>query len=161
MIRRIHAQELGQAVSPRKIKPMKINGRWVDREALLMPGYVFVYNQEETPLQALHQVEGVIRVLTYGEQDTRGYLTGHDLEFALRVRRNEGVWGKLEAIREGDFVRITDGVLQELQGKVVAMNRRRHTVQIELNFFGDARRLWLGYEVMERIQPESSGEEKT
>lgn len=152
VIRRIRTQGLGRAISPRKVKPMKMDGQWVDREAPLMPGYVFVYGERQTALRDLRSVEGVIRVLTYGEQDEEGYLTGYDLDFALRVQRNDGVWGKLEAVQEGDFVRIIDGALKELQGKVVGMNRHRHAVQIELSFLGDVRRLWLGYEITEKIQ---------
>lgn len=151
VIRRIEAQQLGQALSPRKIKPMKIQGRWVDREALLMPGYIFVYSEEETSFQALRATDGVIRVLTYNERDDAGYLLNEDLNFALRIRREDGVWKKLDAIQEGDFIRITDGALKEMQGKVVAMNRRRHTVQIEMSFLGDLRRIWLGYEITEKL----------
>ena len=155
VIRRIEAQGLGHAISPRKIQPMKIQGQWIDRETLLMPGYVFIYGDTDKPMHALRATEGVIRVLTYGGQDNDGYLKNEDLDFALRIRRQEGLLGKMEAVQEGDFVRITDGALREMQGKVIAMNRHRHTVQIEMAFLGDTRRIWLGYEVTEKI-PEAS-----
>ncbi len=151
VVRRIQAQGLGTAVSPRMVKPMKINGKWADREALLMPGYIFVYGNRETPSQDLWRTDGVIRVLTYHERDRDGYLTGYDLDFALRIRRNQGLWTKLAAIQEGDYVRITEGALREMQGRVVAMNRHRHMAQIELPFLGETRRIWLGYEITEKL----------
>ena len=87
VIRRIEAQGLGHAISPRKIQPMKIQGQWIDRETLLMPGYVFIYGDTDKPMHALRATEGVIRVLTYGGQDNDGYLKNEDLDFALRIRR--------------------------------------------------------------------------
>lgn len=147
---KIENQDLGRVLIPQKVKPFRVNGQWVDRTELLMPGYLFVFSETEYPFSLLKKVDGVIRVLTYGEKDQAGYLTGHDLDFAAWLEKEEGLIGKLDAIQEGDFVRITDGALQEMQGKVIGMNRHRHTVEVEVTLFNAKRTVWLGYEVVEK-----------
>lgn len=147
---RIENMGLGQVIIPRKVKPFRVNGQWIDKTELLMPGYLFILSDEAYPFSELRALDGVIRVLTYGENDQEGYLTGRDLLFAEWLQKEDGLIGKLDAIQEGDFVRIMDGALQDIHGKVVSMNRRRHTVQVEVTLFGAQRTVWLGYEVVEK-----------
>ena len=149
---KIEAKTDAQVIVPKKIKPFHVNGKWIDKEEMLMPGYMFVYSEREIPYNVLKRIEGVARVLTYGEEDKEGYLNGRDYEFAQWVRRENGLIDKLDAIQEGDFIRVTDGALQEMQGKVVAMNRRRHTVNVEVTLFGAKRNIWMGYEVIEKTE---------
>jgi len=145
----IENKGLGKAVIPQKVKPFRVNGQWIDRTESLMPGYLFVYTDKKYPFSQLKAADGVVRVLTYGENDKDGCLTGRDLAFAEWLEKEDGLIGKLDAIQEGDFVRITDGALQDMQGKVAGMNRRRHMVNVEITLFGARRNIWLGYEVVE------------
>ena len=154
---RIEGKGLGRVIVPQKIKPFRENGRWIDRTELLMPGYLFIYAAEKYPFSELKAADGVIRILTYGDEDEEGYLQGQDLGFAEWLKKEDGLVGKLEAVREGDFVRITDGALQEMQGKVLAMNRHRHAVQVEVTLFGARRTVWLGYEVIDKMTDRESG----
>lgn len=147
---RIEYKGLGKVLIPQKVKPFRVNGQWIDKVELLMPGYLFVFSEEAYPFSELKKVDGVVRVLTYGEKDTEGYLAGQDLDFAAWLDKENGLIGKLDAIQEGDFVRINDGALQEMQGKVIGMNRHRHTVQVEVTLFNATRTVWLGYEVVEK-----------
>ncbi len=146
---KIEEKRLGRVLIPQKVKPFRVNGRWVDRTELLIPGYLFVFADEKYPFSELKNVDGIIRVLTYGDQDEDGYLTGWDLEFAAWLQKEDGLIGKLDAVREGDFIRITDGALRDLQGRVVGMNRHRRMADVEVTLFGAKRNVWLGYEVIE------------
>lgn len=148
--RKIEQKDLGRVLIPQKVKPFRVNGQWIDKTELLMPGYLFVFSDEAYSFGTLKKVDGVVRVLTYGEKDEEGYLTGGDLDFAAWLDHENGLIGKLDAIQQGDFVRITDGALQEMQGKVIAMNRHRHMVQVEVTLFNATRTVWLGYEVVEK-----------
>ncbi len=148
--RKIEQKDLGRVLIPQKVKPFRVNGQWIDKTELLMPGYLFVFSDEAYPFWTLKKVDGVVRVLTYGEKDEEGYLTGTDLDFAAWLDRENGLIGKLDAIQQGDFVRITDGALQEMQGTVIGMNRHRHMVQVEVTLFNAKRTVWLGYEVVEK-----------
>lgn len=140
----------GEVIIPKKIKPFHVNGKWIDKEELLMPGYLFHYSDQALPFISLKRIEGVARILTYGEEDKEGYLMGRDCELAEWFRRENGLVDKLDAIQEGDFIRIVDGALKEMQGKVIALNRRRHSVNVEVTLFGAQRSVWLGYEVVEK-----------
>lgn len=153
---KIEQKGLGRVLIPQKVKPFRVNGQWIDKTEPMMPGYLFVFSDAEYPFSLLKKVDGVIRVLTYGEKDQAGYLAGRDLDFAAWLDRENGLIGKLDAIQQGDFVRITDGALQEMQGKVIAMNRHRHTVQVEVTLFNAKRTVWLGYEVVEKQEAEKA-----
>ena len=158
--RQIQDKGLGRVLIPQKVKPFRVNGRWIDTTELLMPGYLFVYSDLAYPCGELKKLDRVVRVLTYGEEERDGYLIGHDLDFAAWLDKENGLIGKLDAIQEGDFVRITDGALREMQGKVIGMNRRRHTVQVELTLFNAKRTAWLGYEVVEKQEERKPVEAK-
>ena len=152
--RKIEQNDLGRVLIPQKVKPFRVNGQWIDKTELLMPGYLFVFSDEAYSFGTLKKVDGVVRVLTYGEMDEEGYLTGGDLDFAAWLDRENGLIGKLDAIQQGDFVRITDGALQAMQGKVIGMNRHRHTVRVEVALFNAKKTVWLGYEVVEKQEAE-------
>ena len=149
--RKIEKKRLGRVLIPRKVKPFRVNGQWVDRTELLMPGYLFVFSEEKYPFSGLKAVDGIVRVLTYGDRDEEGFLTGWDLDFAAWLQKEDGLIGKLDAIQEGDFVRITDGALRDMQGRAVGMNRHRHMVNVEVTLFGAKRNVWLGYEVIKTV----------
>ena len=145
---KIEKNRLGRVLIPQKVKPFRVNGQWGDRTELLMPGYLFIFSDEKYPFSSLNAVDGIVRVLTYGDMDEEGYLMGQDLGFAAWLQKENGLVGKLEAVQEGDFIRITDGALRDTQGRVVGMNRRRRMVDIEMTLFGAKRNVWLGYEVV-------------
>ena len=156
--RKIGNEGLGKVLIPQKIKPFRVNGQWIDKTEALMPGYLFIFSEQAYPFSALKKLDGVVRVLTYGEKDSEGYLTGQDLDFAAWLEKENGLIGKLDAIQEGDFVRIKDGALQEMRGKVIGMNRHRHTVQVEVTLFNAVRTVWLGYEVVEKQEEKPAAE---
>lgn len=47
---------------------------------------------------------------------------------------------------------IVDGLLKDMSGKVVAVNKRNKRVNIELEFMGDAKIVGLSYEVVKKIK---------
>lgn len=147
--RQIEAKELGRAIFPQKVKPFRVKGTWEDRRESLLPGYVFVYSEEAYPLHELYTLEGVIRVLSYRKEDRDGWLEAADLAFARWIWEEDGLIGKLEAIKEGSFVRVKDEALREFRGTVLEINRGRRSVHIRLDLLGSTKNLWLGYDLLE------------
>lgn len=47
---------------------------------------------------------------------------------------------------------IVDGLLKDMSGKVVVVNKRNKRVNIELEFMGDAKIVGLSYEVVKKIK---------
>lgn len=130
---------------------MKLNHQRVENWVPLLPGYVFVYAEEEpVAYRSLLGLENVHRVLTYGSAENTA-LYGRDLAFADWLWGLGGRIGIMKALQEGDRVEIIDGVFQKLQGTITRMDRRRQTVLVTLDTLGAIRHLWLAYEIIAKL----------
>ena len=147
----IEYMNYGKPLIPRKVKRIFRQGKWIEEERKLLPGYVFVFNDQAIPFRSILSLPPVIRVLRYAD-DLEGYLEGQDRALAELFLEKEGRIGVLEALKEGDFIRITDGLLSQYGGKVLRMDRRKQMAEIELNVAGDINRVWLSFEVIEQIE---------
>lgn len=56
------------------------------------------------------------------------------------------------AFDKNDRIVIVDGLLKDMSGKVVAVNKRNKRVNIELEFMGGAKIVGLSYEVVKKIK---------
>ncbi len=149
VVKRIQDNGLGIALFPQKIEPFYRKGLWKDIKKPLLPGYVFVYSAEVYPVQHLLGISGVIRHLTYGTDDTEGYLNGMDCRFAQWLLENEGIVHKLQAIREGSYVHIVDGLLRDYNGRVEKIDKQKRMAYLSLDIIGTARHIWLGFQYLE------------
>lgn len=148
----------GKALSPQKVKRLFRKGKWEEITDTLFRGYVFVYSNLAVSHQLIFQISDVLRILQY-ETGTEGYLVGKDREMAEMFLRQDGVLGILQAIREGSFIRITDGLLADYQGKVLKMDKRKQMAQIQLSVAGDINQVWLSYEILEPQETEDKTSE--
>ena len=89
VVRAIEESGHGQALFPQRMKKILKNGAWIERPTALLPGYVFVYSDEETVnFSGFPGAQHVIRMLTYG--DGSNALIGRDREFADWLWRLHG-----------------------------------------------------------------------
>jgi transcriptional antiterminator NusG len=152
----VHKNDWGHAIFPKRVGFVRTKGQWIEVSKPLLPGYVFVYSDEEQPrYDELASVNHVVRVLRY-EKGCDG-LAGRDLEFADWVWRNDGSIGAMRALQIGDWIEITDSVFKQLHGTIVRMDRRKRTFLVSLGDEGAIRKIWLTYEVIEKrkANPES------
>lgn len=157
VVRYLHELGYGRAIFPQRIKTMMVNREWMEVPTPLLPGYIFLYMDDETPRRdELLKVQSVIRVLNYSACGQES-LSERDLEFADWIWRQGGRIGAMKALQIGDRVEITDPLFRELHGTVKRMDRRRHTVQVELDAKGSIREVWLTYEVVERQDDDAAG----
>lgn len=140
---------LGNAFHPQKKKPFFKNGEWEDRQVSLLPGYVLVAADMPMPLSVFCRIKGVIRPLTYGPDDHEGYLMGEDLWLVEWLIQENGVVDKMDAVEEGGRVRIVDGLLKDINGKVLRVDRRKRLAHIELEIVGNIHGVWLGLNFLE------------
>jgi len=119
----------------------------------MLPGYVFMFSERPVPFRSILSLPPVIRILCY-DDEKEGYLHGRDRSLAEFFLEQNGRIGVLEALKEGDYIRITDGLLSKHGGKVLRMDRRKHMAQIQLDVAGDINCVWLSYEVIEKVKGE-------
>ena len=143
----------GRALFPQRMKRFRRGDAWTERLTALLPGYVFVYSDEEQAVFSdFPGAQYIIRVLTYG--DGGDALIGRDREFADWLWRLHGRVGVMQALQVGERVEIIDGVFKQLRGTITRMDKRRKTVRVQLDTQGAISHIWLSYEIIDRVQAE-------
>jgi len=151
VVTRIAEAGLGNAFHPKKIKPFFKKGKWEDVPVSLLPGYVFVVSEEPVPLNTMRRIPDVIRPLTYGPDDKEGLLSGQDRALALWLMRENGLVGYLDVIKEGSQIRIIAGLMKDIKGRVVRVDRRKRMAHVELEVVGSIHNVWLGVNFLESV----------
>ena len=143
-----------RALSPRQIQHTWSKGKMVDIERDLLPGYIFLYFDDEFPdVSDFRKLHGVIRCLS--DSDRRYSLTGSDEQFALMLLQLGGRIGKTKVYREGDRIRISEGVFTGLEANILKVDRRASRMQVEIPFAGRSVKTWLEYEIVEKAAASS------
>ena len=150
VVRAIHENGWGRAIFARRIRYIKKDREWQKVGFPLLPSYVFVYAGQDEPRNTDYQkIPHVIRLLRYA--DGIAELTGSDLRFADWLWRMNGEIGVVQMVREGDRVEIADGMLRELHGTILRVNRRQRKIYVAIDTQSISMRTWLAYEQVERI----------
>ena len=136
-----------RAISPQIISRHRKQGKLEDHAYDLLPGYVFVYSQEQLEsFDLFSRIDGIIHRLD-SENAAEG-LTGADLEFALNLYRKNGILGTVTLFKEGDAVRIDDPLFQDYNGTVVYIDHRKQRAQIRFSFDGKEWTIWASCDVL-------------
>lgn len=140
-----------RAISPKTIQHTWSEGKMVDIEHDLLPGYVFLYF-ENAPLDiaSLRSIQGIIRCLS--STDKQFELSGSDEAFALMLLQKDGVIGKTPVYQEGQMIRICEGAYEGVETKILKVNRRNMRMQIEIPFAGRQVRTWVEYEIVKSFE---------
>ena len=149
VIRLLNAIRLGAGIAPKRLRLRHVHGNWKEEEAPMLPGYIFVREEEEIPIWKYQQLQDVIRVLRY-DQEPLGYMRARDLRFARTIFRVEGVVAPLEAVDEGDWIRITDGMLKDMNGTVLSVDRHKRLAKIRLELMGLQKVIYMNYVLLEK-----------
>lgn len=137
------------AIVPLKIKKEKRHGRWETLNKHLLPGYLFLFAEEEASIiEAARKAQ--IKILRY--TDETWDLQGSDREFACWIYEHGGTVELSKVIRCGDTIKITEGPLADLQGCVTNIDLRRQLVKVKLGI--NDFRVWLSFDWAEPITEE-------
>ena len=136
-----------RAFSPLVLQRHRKQGKIEEVFVPFLPGYVFLYSEE--PLKEfieLRRMDGVIRVLTYGNGETA--LEGADYAFAMDLYARDGRIGAMKVLKAGDKVRIEDPLFKGFEGEVLQMDRRKQRAQIKFKFDNTERTAWLACDIV-------------
>ncbi len=152
----LEAMHLGRGIIPKRVRVRKIRDEWKQDEVPLLPGYLFVHEEEEIPIWKYQQLVNVLRVLRY-DREPYGYMRNRDMLFAQTLFRVEGRITPLEAVGEGNFVRITDGLLKDLNGTVLTVDRHKRQAKIRLDLMGMTKVVYMNYVLLEKVPDPEAG----
>ena len=148
----IQASGHGRALVPRRIKKILVNKQWMETAVALLPGYVFVYsNEEKAKYQGFSGAKYILRTLTYADTQ-QDILEGRDREFADWLWSLDGQIGIMKALQVGEKVEVVDGVFRQLHGTITRMDRRRKVMRVGLDGNGIFKQIWLTYEIVGRLE---------
>lgn len=136
-----------EALSPIRIVPEKRDGKWADREHVLLPGYVFVYAPGQLPVSIKQKEPHIYRLLDYDEEMRS--LFGEDREYALWLLRHHGQIVPSKVLCQGDQVTIIDGPLKDCQGTIKKLDKHKRRAWISFRFAGEIRTVSLGVELLQ------------
>ena len=140
-------RNLGRGIFPQRVRVRKIRGIWRKDHVRLLPGYVFVFMEEDIPVWEYQRMEHVLKVLRY-DREPDGFLRGTDLAFANTVRELDGRLDVLDAVDEEGFIRVTDSLLKTLRGEVLSVDRGKRQVRIRASLLGQPRIIQMNYQLL-------------
>ena len=139
-----------RAICPKQVQHTWSKGKMIDRVNDLLPGYVFLFFQEQVPNPAVFRsMNGVIRCLS--DTAKQFELTGEDEKFAMMLYRKDGIIGKTSVYQEGQRIRVCESAFEGLEAKVLKVNHRNHRILIEIPFAMRPVKTWVEYEIVEAV----------
>jgi transcriptional antiterminator NusG len=120
------------------------NGKLVKGTRSVIPGYVFFENEIEPDWDEICKYRHIYYALHYG--DNTKELKNNDLHFVKWLKSNNGIIKISKAIKIGNKVKIMEGPLKDLEGKIVKINNRQKCAGIKIGGEGISCIIWLSYE---------------
>ena len=131
-----------RAFSPKILSKYRKEGRNMDRERDLLPGYVFLFSKERIVDYAMFAgIDGVIRRV--GRTESGYELEGPDREFAFGLLEKDGKVGALKMVTVGETVRMEDTLFDGSEGVVTKIDYRKERARVDFRFEGNACHTWV------------------
>lgn len=145
IVQAVQKYEWAHAIFAQRVRFIKKEKEWKQVMFPLLPGYVFVYqNRANVNEIDYRQMPYVLQPLKYADGSTQ--LKGNDLVFSDWLWRMKGEIGVVKTIRVGDRLEIADGMLREMNGQIIHINRRQRKIYVSLDSMSFPIRTWLAYE---------------
>ncbi len=160
VVKAVEAKMACRAISPKQIQHTWSKGKMVDIERDMLPGYVFLYFNEEKPeVSYLKAIQGVVSCL----RDSGGNyeLAGGDEQFALMLLEKNGKVGKTPVFRVGQRITICEGAFAGLKTEILKVDRRSSRMLVYIPFANQVVKTWLEYEIVESDEPDTAEESET
>jgi transcriptional antiterminator NusG len=137
-------------VFPTRIINQRKRGRWASVEQPLLPGYLFLYLDDEVPfpLFIIKQERDAYKILRYSDGSME--LKEADAQYAMWVYNHGGkLMPSTVVYREGQLVKVLDGPLKDLEGRILKLDRHHKRVIIGFMFAGAERKINLSVNVID------------
>lgn len=133
------------------------SGVWEKRLRHMLPGYVFVYSDNEIPISKLGKMPCVLKPLKYGDGDY--ILKGGDRDFAEWIYSHNGLIGLSVAIKSGSKIKVVDGPLLDYEGSIVEVKRQKRLAKVLITIGDISREVWMSFEWLKESRMEDHSDE--
>lgn len=140
--RLLEIRGVDRAFSPKILSKQRKEGVNVPVERDLLPGYVFLFNEERlTDFAVFAGIDGVIRRVGRTEQ---GYeLEGPDRDFAFGLLEHGGEVGAMRMVKMGDTVKLEDPLFEGSEGVITKIDYRKERARVDFKFEGNDCHAWV------------------
>lgn len=158
----------GEAIAPTRTRIRRTPNAAIEERVSLLPGYVFFQitangpgthraaGDIQTALLDFSKNDNVLKLLRYSDGTWR--LLGSDDRFAEMLFEVGGNIGLSQAYYDkGNKIRILEGFLKDYEGFISNVNRKKKTVELTVDFNGKKTVMWLGYELVEAVEGQTTG----
>ncbi len=136
-----------KVIAPVRVLQEKRKGKWVDREQILFPGYIFLYAKEEIEYELIKKVPGFYKIL--GNDMEFRELQGPDYEYSMWIYRHRGHIKPSKVLTIGRTVKVIEGPLSDTFGTIVKLDKHKRRIWVEFEFAGQSRLVSLSAECVE------------
>lgn len=132
-----------------RLRRKKYGGKWQTVEENLLPGYVFI--DTDKPEELHRELKRTAGRKILGSDDAHvSVLEGAEADFIGKIagdggRRGEIALSKIRILKDGR-AEVLSGPLCHVEGLVRKIDLHRRTAEIETDFMGQKKRLYLGVE---------------
>ena len=133
---------VNRAFSPKILSKQRKEGKNVNRERDLLPGYVFLFSEERlVDYDTFAGIDGVIRRV--GRTETGYELEGADREFAFGLLEKDGKVGALKMVKIGEAVRLESSLFEHSEGVITKIDYRKERARVDFRFEGNTCHTWV------------------
>lgn len=148
------------AIAPTRVIQEKRGGIWVKKHKILLPGYVFLFSNEDLETGLIRNLTDLYKVLSYD----RGIRTliGKDRDYAMWIWKYHGSIDTSKVLKEGRRVKVIECPLLDCHGVIKKLDKHKRKVWVEFEFDGMARTIVLSAECVDpsdtKGEPEGTNE---
>jgi transcriptional antiterminator NusG len=137
-----------EALAIMKVKHNRCKGFRSNSCAVMIPGYILFSANSDVSISQILTIHSVNRILKYDNSDW--HMRGDDLLFSKWIFDNNGTIGVSVAFIENDEIKILDGPLKQVEGKIIRVSKRSRCAQVALGLKQQVFKVWLPFEWMEQ-----------
>lgn len=127
----------------------------IDRRSLL-PGYLFLYTDEEIDALSIHRMDKTYRILGDGREIAE--LRGRDRFFAEWIWKNGGEIGISRIRTSENGFEVVSGPLQHFLREIVRIDKHTKNALVRMDFLEEEKEIWLAFDFDDELK--LHGEEK-
>jgi len=117
---------------------------------IMVPGYILFRADKKAQVSLLRSLTPVYSILTY--DDNKWYLRDQDLFCARWLFDHHGDIGVSVIFIEGDEIKVIDGPLKEMEGRIIRIDKRNRNALIALGLHQQTcTNVWLAFEYLDKL----------
>lgn len=138
-----------QTLLPLRKLCIKKQGRFSWDMQSLFPGYFFLNKKlQSADIKKLCRLDGVVRILASSKNPVP--VPENDMKLVLSMMDSEGHIPESRVFYENDRAVIKAGPLMNMEGRIVAVDKRKKRITIRLPFFNTYKDVQFSFELIEK-----------